>query len=553
MNFDANQLIKEQQAALDERRPHDSMWQEVAELCLPRDAVFQGANSTPGQPRNDQMYDDYGVGALDKGVATFSGLVMPRGSRWQLLESADKELMKLQHVAAWFERKTQRLFDLRNDPSSGFVQQCDLSVSRLLGFGNQSMWVDVRRDAYGQPVGLSYFGEPLHEVTIGLNWEGNVNRTRQSFMLTPEQAVKRYGADELAKAGADKVLNHYADDKKRHVPMEFLNVLMPNQKMDADRLDWRGKPVVGVTISVADKVVIQIGGYRASPRTYSRFKRSPGETYGRGRGVDALPSLRIIQQLRVDIMVAAELTGQPMLGAPDDGLDQGIKYGPREVLIGAISPKGDKLVQQLTEQIDLQGMMAMLSDAYGRIDQYFFVDMYMAGNEKTHMTAQYWLARAEEKGILLAPLAQQESEWFSPMLDREVDCMAQLGEFADMPPEVKEAGGGKQVRYANPLARLQEAEGAAGLFRTFQQIAEFANINPDIVSEFLIEYPSEKWLPELARINGAPPTWRATDDERAASRQAKMDQQQMQQLMAALPTIGKAANDLSQADGQAVV
>lgn len=553
MDFDANKLIKEQQEAETERAAHDGLWQEVAELCLPRDAVFRGANKSPGSPRNDKMFDDYGVGALDKGVATFSALVMPRGSRWQLLEAADKELMKLQHVAAWFEQKTQRLFDLRNDSKSGFVQQCDLSVSRLIGMGNQSMWVDVRRDHRGRAVGLSYRAEPLHEITIGLNWEGNVDRTRQSFMLTPEQAVQRYGLRELERAGADKVLSHYRDDKKRHQPMEFLNVQMPNHAFDGERLDWRGKPIVGVTISLADKVVIEVGGYRAAPRTYSRFKQSPNEKYGRGRGVDALPTLRQIQQLQIDMMVGAELNGQPMLGVADDALDHGIRYGPREVIFGAIDHRGNKLVQQITEPVSLNEMGAMLSGKYQRIDQYFFVDMYMGGGEKTHMTAEYWLARREEKGILLAPLAQQENEWFSPMLDREIDCMDQLGEFDDMPGEVIEAGGERIVRYANPLARLQESEGAAGLFRTFQQLATVAAVQPQVYEELLTEFPPEKWISELARINGAPPTWRASDDERQAARAAKVQQQQVQQLMAALPALGQAANDLSGAGAQAVV
>lgn len=551
--FNIEQLLKDQTNALSERQPHDQLWQQVAQLCLPRDAVFGGANRTPGQPRNEKIYDDYGVGALDKGVATFTGLVMPRGSRWQILEAADKELMKLQHVAAWFEEKTQRLFDLRGEPSSGFVQQCDLSVSRLIGMGNQSMWVDVRRDHRGIPVGLSYRSEALHELTIGVNWQGNVDRTRQSYTLSAEQAVQKFGEDALRKAGADKILKNAADAKRRNHMMEFVNVITPNLHIDAERWDWRGKPFTGITISVEDKVAVHVGGYRSSPRTYSRFKQSPGENYGRGRGVDALPSLRAIQALQVDIMVGAELSGQPMLGAPDDGLDQGLKYGPREIIIGAINHRGEKLVQQLTEQIDLQGMMAVQGMLHGRIDQYFYTDMYMMGNEKTHMTAQYWLQRAEEKGILLAPLSQQETEWFSPMLDREIDCMDQLGEFEDMPDEVREAGGEKMVRYANPLSRLQEAEGAAGLFRTFEQITPLANVKPDVIDQFLAEYPTERWIPELARINGAPASWRATDDERAATKEAAIQQQQIQQLMGALPAIGKAANDLSAAEAQAGV
>lgn len=550
MERTVEQHLKDQANALSERAPHDALWQAVAQLCLPRDAVFSGANSSPGRPRNEKIYDDYGVLALDRGNATFTGLVMPRGSRWQILESPDRELMKLRHVAAWFEQKTQRLFDLRNEPGSGYVQQADLSVSRLMAMGNQSIWVDIRKDYRGLPIGLSYRSEPLNQITIGCSWQGRVDVTRQEFTLTAEQAVRRWGEVALQRAGAEKILGSARDAKRRHNPMRFLNVIMPNDRVDPERLDWRGRPFIGTTIAMDDKVEIERGGYRSSPRTYSRYKQSPGEVYGRGRGVDALPTLRACQALQIDIMVAGELTAQPMLGAPDDGLDNGIQYGPREILIGAINPKGEKLVQPIMEGIDIAPLMAMQQRMHERLDQYFYVDLYMAGDPtKSHVSAQYWMQRAEERGILLAPLAQQESEWFSPMLDREIDCMAQMGDFDDMPEEVREAGGEKTVRYANPLARLQEAEGAAGLFRTVEQIAPLAAVKPDIIDYFLTEYPTERWIPELARINGAPATWRATDEERKASQDAAVQQAQIAQLTQVLPAIAKSANDLSAAEG----
>ena len=548
--FSVEQLLRDQSEALSQRSGHDRNWQEVARYCLPSDAVFSGANSSPGNARNDGLYDDYGLLALSRGVATFTGLVMPRGSRWQILSAADPELMKLRHVAAWFEQKTQRLFDLRNDPESGFVQQSDLSVSRLMGLGNQSMWVDVRRDHNGLPIGLSYQSEPLHEITIGCNAEGRVSTTRREFVLTAENAVRKYGEAALRRAGAIKVLNRAQDPKRRNDKMKFLNVIMPNDRIDEDRLDWRGKPMIGITISMEDKVEIERGGYRSAPRTYSRFRQSANEDYGRGRGVDALPALRGMQALQVDIMVAGEMAAQPMLGAPDDGLDGGMKYGPREVVYGAIDHQGNKLVQPIMEAIDPTSLHVIQRALHDRIDQYFYTDMQLAGTDaKSHVSATYWLQVAEEKGILLAPLAMQESEWFSPMLNREIDCMAQMGEFDDMPDEVEEAGGEKLVRYANPLARLQEAEGAGGFFRTLEQIAPLAQVQPDVIDQFLAEYPTERFLPELARINGVPATWRATDEERKASADQKVEQAQIQQLTQVLPMIGKTANDLTAAEG----
>jgi hypothetical protein len=73
-------------------------------------------------------------------------------------------------------------------------------------------------------------------------------------------------------------------------------------------------------------------------------------------------------------------------------------------------------------------------------------------------------------------------------------------------------------------------------------------IKPDALDAFLAEYPIERVQVEVARINGMPATWRATDDEKRAADEAAVEQQQLAQLTQVLPAIGKAANDLSQAE-----
>lgn len=542
--FDVQQLLKEREAEETERAPFDRLWQGVAELFLPRDAHFTGKR-TPGSP-DRVMYDDYGVHALDTGTTVFTGYVMPKGVRWQVLEAPDDELMKLAHVAAWYERKTQRLFERRNEAASGFVQQSDMSAQRLLGFGNQSMWTDVRRDFWGNAVGMSYRSEPLHEITIEEDWQGVVGGSKRKFCLPAIEAKRRWGP---LLERAPKVLEMASDPKRERESCEFLHVIKPNMQVERGRGDWRGMPLVSNFISVADKEIFETRGYNASPRTYSRLKQSPGEKYGRGRGVDALPTACALQAIAVDIMVASELSAMPPLGAADDNLAGQVRYGPREVTFGAVSMRGEKLVQSLIEYIDTQAMERVRDALHARLDQYFYTNMLMVREDiKTHVTAFEINERNVEKGMLLAPLAQQETEWFSPMLPREIWCMDQLGDFDDMPGEVAEAGGLFAVRYANPLNGMMEAAGAAGFFRTVEQMTPLWQIKPDALDAFLAEYPIDRVQVEVARINGMPATWRATDEEKRAADEAAVQQQQLAQLTQVLPAIGKAANDLSQAE-----
>jgi hypothetical protein len=542
--FDVNFLMKQAVTEKSERTNFDTQWQEVAELILPRDARFT-TRPAPGM-RDPTIYDDYGVHACDTGVSVFTGHVMPRGSRWQILSPPDDELLRYRHVAVWYEEKTKLLFARRHEAESGYAQNVDKSVARLLAFGNQSMWTDVRRDRFGNPVGLSYRSEPLHQITISENYEGRVNGTKATFRLTARQAVQRWGRQKLMRA--PQVLSNASDPQKAEQEMEFLHVLTPNPDIDPQRADWRGKSHVSLYISLADKEIFETMGYDGSPRTYSRLKTSPDEKYGRGRGIDALPALRAIQALTVDIMTAAELTGQPPLGVNDDSLIGMVRYGPRELTMGAIGPRGERLVQTLIEQIDTLAMERVRAALYERVDRYFFTDMLLRNQEvKTHVTAFERGERLIEKGVLLSPLAQQETEWFSPQLPRELACMDMLGDFDDMPGEVAEAGGLFAVKYDNPLNRMMEAEGASGWFQTIEQMTPIWQAKPDALDAFLQEFPIERVAVELARINGAPMAWRATEEERAEKQDAADQQRRLEQLTAALPAIGKAANDLSSA------
>lgn len=547
--FEASQSIARQGRLESERGNFDRMWQEAAELFLPRQADFLNTRRTQGEDRSNLIFDEYGTQALDDGTSVFEGFVMPRGSIWQMIVAPEDalELMKLQHVRAWYERKTRRLFALRNDPMSGFVQQTNESSASLLAFGNQGMTVDLRFDPVTRrPSGLRYRSEHIGSLWIEEDWQGLPARKHRKFCWSAEQARQFWGDAKLERA--PEVLNAATDDKKKHDKFEFLHVIEPNYFPDSDRLDWRGKPYFGGYISISDKEFIEQGGYRATPLTYSRFAQSPTETYGRGPGINVLPAIKAAQQIMLDLMVGAEMSLMPPLAASEDMLDQQILYAARDITYGAIDARGNPTVQRLFDVGDMGGALSIQEMVHKVIDHAFFRDLLFITKEmKSHVTDAQLYERTQEKGILLAPLSRQETEWFSPMLEREIDLMAQMGDFDDMPYEVREAGGLKHVVYDNPLNRAQRAEQAGGYFRTLGQLAPLMQVDPNAAKIFLREYPLEKVIRGLAEINAVPASWAATDAERKAAANAEASAEQAQMLLQALPAVGKAANDLSQA------
>lgn len=542
--FDATRIIADQEAMAQERRPFETMMQECAELLLPRQSNFRNiSQAVQGRTLHTRIFDEYAQQALEQGVSLFEGYVMPRGQIWQRWEFADDDLMKSQRVRAWTDAKNMQLFALRNDPRSGFTGQTHESIASLFAFGMQSMWPDIRRDVAGNKVGLSYKSEFIGQIFVREDAQGLIETIHHAFPLRARQAVGKWG--DKAPEAARKAMQ----DKQPETELNFIHVITPNRQYEAGRLDAAGMPWAGCFLCKEDNEIFQTGGYRVMPRIVSRFINAPNESYGRCPAFTILPAVRATQQMMVDIMVASELAARPPLGAADDMMDQTIRYAAGEVTYGAIDARGQQKLRSLIEQADIQPAMAMLDKLHGHIDRAFFVDMLQIRNDlKSHVTDSQLYQREEEKGILLGPFGNQETEWLSPQQEREIDLMDQLGLFDDMPGEIKEAmdgGVGMKTVYDNGLSRAQEAGAAAGYFRMREQYAGAAQNDPEAWAAFNRKYPPAKVLDKLGRINGVPASWEATDEERQAAEASDAQRQSMQDALAALGPVTDAAKNLS--------
>lgn len=543
--LDAQEQIKVQGRMHNARSTFETEWSEAATYFLPRQADFSDQYSTQGTPRTREIYDEYPARALDDGKSIAVGMVMPRGALFQGIAPPDAdELLKKQHVRAWYERKTRRLFELRHDPNSGFVQQTDESWASLLAFGNQGMSVNLRYDPLTKrPVGLRYRSEHIGRCYIEQNWQGLQGRTHRKWKWTAEQALAHWGRDKLQRA--PQVLQAATDSNRAHTEFEFLAVIVENPNVDANRMDMAGKRFIGGYISLADKDWIELGGWRSRELTYSRFLKSPTETYGRGPGVDMLPAAKALQQIQVDLMTGAELSLMPPLGGPDDALDMIVNYGAGEFVPGAFDMMGRQVIGKLFEVGDGQFPLAIQAQLREQMDRAFFRHlMFLNQDMKSHVTDGQIMERVQEKGVLLQPLATQETEWLSPMLEREIDLMAEMGEFEDMPEEVIEAGGTMAATYDNPLNSALMAEEAAGYFRMSSAVQGLGQYDPTYVQEFNKMFPARKVLPNLARVMRVPASWMATDGELEEADAVDAERQNTQDALAVGEALGGIAKDL---------
>jgi hypothetical protein len=542
---DARTIMARHAAMKAERSAFETLWDDLARFLLPRQSQFLGRNAITPNPRpSARIFDETAQLALERGIAIFLGYVMPRGARWQTMTARDDELMKLQHVREWYERKTAQLFALRSNPQSGFDTQTHESAASLLAFGMQGMWPEARRDWRGRPLGIFYRSEHIGQVYCMENAWGAVDIVHREFRLTARQALQRW-PDNPPECALKAVRDRQEDAKH-----SYIHALEPNARADDRRIDAAAMPISSAYLSIENGQLFDTGGYRSMPLIVSRFDKAPGESYGRSPGMTVLPAVRQCQAMVQSIVVAAEFSARPAMLAVDDMLDKMVRMRPGGMTYGGIDERGNPTIRPMMPGVDLSPAREMLGETRQLIGQAFFNDLMLGGGDglKSHVTDAQLLDQQQDKGVLLAPLGRQETEWFDPMGAREADLMGELGLLDDMPPEVREAGGAFQMRYENPLARAQRSEQAAGYFKLIQAVTPLAQADPTVLKTLQQLYPPEKVLPGLADIFAVPAAWAATDQEKQAAQDAEAQAQQSEQLLNAAPVVAKTVKDMSAAE-----
>ena len=155
MSSDAATLVQEYEALKSERGNWETMWQDIAELMIPRRADFTNRYRAPGEQRRDRIYESTAVRALVRGASGLHNTLTSSTVPWFALETEDRELMQNRQVQLWLEDATRRCNSVFNAPRSMFHQSAHEYYLDLLAFGTGVMYV-TQEPGMG-PVFKSYF------------------------------------------------------------------------------------------------------------------------------------------------------------------------------------------------------------------------------------------------------------------------------------------------------------------------------------------------------------------------------------------------------------
>lgn len=291
------------------------------------------------------------------------------------------------------------------------------------------------------------------------------------------------------------------------------------------------------------------GGYTSFPYSISRYVTAPDEVYGRSPAMAALADIKMLNEMsRTDIRAVHKLVDPPLLLHDDGVLGNGamtVNMKPGGLNYGGVNKDGRQLIQPFSTGARVDINEAKMDQRRASIDEAFFVTLFQILVDTPRMTATEALIRAQEKGMLLAPMiGRQQSEALGPLIERELDLLSFHRMLPPMPDLLIEAGGEFEIVYDSPMSRMQRAEELVGVQRSMEILAPFAQMDPSVLDVF----NTDKLGRLTAEVSGVPTSVLNSPDDVIAIRQSRAQQEQAANVVGAAQPLAGALKDVAQAN-----
>jgi hypothetical protein len=539
MDLNARDVLARKGQMASERSGFEAHWDEIIDYMRPDAPRTGGRTGMSGEKTRHKVVDSAGEMAGELLASALHGALTNPATDWFGLRPEDDRLEDRDDVAISCEDATKDMLVMFRSPTARFTPAVHETYLDLVFMGIGHLFMADRRLNNAHPV--SFQPRPVSEMYVAEDADGQVDTWARDFQLTARQAAAMPGwkPSEQIRAAANDALKQ--DEK-----FDFVQMIMPRR----DRYGAKGKagmPVRNCIVSVRDAAFVYEGGFEESPMVSPRWSKRAGETYGRGPGMKALPDVKMMQRIGLATIGGAELTIQPPLMIPDDGI-----FGPvrltrgglttvrQEMLTGAGSP-----IRPIVTNAQVDIGLEFSKRVRANVEMAFYSHLIQI-NQDYRMTATQVLEISERVMQALGPmLGRIQSEFLGPLIDRVFAMMLRAGNFNF--PAILD-GQPLKIEYVSPIVRAQQLNEAQSILRAMAAGQQIAAMDGTVVDN----YDLDAIVRRVSILYGMPRSQLRADAKvveiRKARQQASEQIAQRQALGDMVETIAtgaKAAADVS--------
>ena len=445
------ELYREMQRSKDKVTSHLA---DIAAVMRPERGGFAGQDVPDGNRLYDEIFDSTPQEAA-RGLANALGAMMrPDGQKWFYIRADEPELNDDDDARMWFDEVEARMMKRAfSNPKSRFRQMAAEADRDVVIFNTAAMFIGEKPDRSG----MLYQTQPLRDIFF-MTDENNVpNAVIRRYMLNCRQAYGLFGG----KVG--KAVREAEERANRDVKIEHIHVVIPRNERKVGPLNTN-MPFTSIWIEVSQKELLVESGFLEFPFVITRFETNPGEDWGRGPGMMALPHANMLQAMDETIIISGQKRVEPPLLVPDDGT-----FNAANTFPGGISYYDSELAREMgripIEALDTKGDIAvgleMQQDRRQQVMRVFYRHVLNLPIDGPEMTATEVIARDKEFLRELSGLfGSLESDYIAPIVERTFNVMLRNNAFPDIPEVL--LGQNVNFEYESPVKRVrQQIEAAA--------------------------------------------------------------------------------------------
>lgn len=527
-------------------------WQDVSEYVLPQRGEFQarGLGATggnPGRQRGSKVIDATARDRCMRAAAAIGSLLTGQELpffRLVLGAESDPDLKDDPAVTLWLQRVSAVLFALLARPLSGFQAAADELYLDLLGFGTSVMFVP-------ETIWLGSVFQTLHmsECHLDTDAEGRVVGLYRDYQLRAWQAIEFFGA-----AALPETITEAADSPTQHNrQFRFLHAVF---KRSLDPAPPKGPggalAYASVYIATESKTIVRDGGFPEFPFMTPRWRKMPGEDYGRSPAMDVMPAIKLLNTEKKTTVRSAQKMVDPPLQMPDDGFMDAPNMNANAIneYRAGMSPN-DRITPILTGGrpeigIDMMGLEIEI------IDRAFMMDLLVTPLQD-RMTATETLQRRDEQFRQAAPMVgRSRMEFAAPTIERLLAIGVRMSQaqwsrgrdgLFPLPPPALLRSGDIQADFIGPIGTAQKRLIVENTDRVLDTVDRVAVYDPGI-GDLL---NGERMVRGTAGAQGLPADMLNSPDEVAALRQSRAEQEAAAQQAELQATQAGTVKDIAQA------
>lgn len=518
----AKQYLDCEQALEKKKNLWKIQWQLVSEYVHQRRADFT-TTMQPGAFISQNIWSDDPVHMAETSASAFLGYVWAAGEKSFKLIGNENIFGKDPALKKWWQEKTEILQAEMGDQEAGLSTALDESILDFIVLGTDFVLTEERNQENKKLGCLAYEPLSLLQVSIAQDASGRAAKFYMRRKYTVEQMVDKYGQNNVSK----KVSELYAR-KTYDTEIVVLHVIEPREEKDRVKNSIAAKdmPIASVHIEVDTKHICKNSGYPEMPMACARLSKRINEDYGRGRAMNALPSIMLLNQIVEAYMLAQEKKLNPSMYVLKDAV---VGNGVVDTSAGAITtlmidksmpnvPPTGKLFD-IQDVNDVKDVIEALKET---IANHFMIDRLINMNNDREMTAREALLRnAIRQSTLRSVVSRILSEKFEPIINTSFNICLRRGKFGYMPNDpvalaLEQSGEEVEylpeeivdaitsgadlytIEYMTPAARDMQAEEANGMIQTIDFAASMAQYDNTIPA-----YIDAQWaLVRFGEING---------------------------------------------------